>query len=64
MKPSFPGIIHRRYKTICGYSKILPEKFGEDDIHNFRLEVKKLRAIYRLLSAAGNKKRRLPARLI
>lgn len=64
MKPSFPAIIYRRYKTICSYSKDLPKAFGEEDIHNFRLEVKKLRAIYRLLNAKGNKKHHLPERLM
>lgn len=42
-------VVENRFKTINKLSHKIIKEFNTDDIHNFRVEVKKLRAFFRLL---------------
>lgn len=59
------GIIKEILKTLAEQAGKISGAFKEDDIHKFRLGLKKLRAWLRLLAyTTGNKKIRLPLRLL
>src|SRR6478672_10524069 len=45
------GVLHTRLKKIQGHFHQLQESFDTEAIHDFRLEVKKLRGFLRLLQA-------------
>lgn len=59
------SIIHQAYRKIQQSGDLLQERFRAADIHNFRLEVKQLKAFLHLISTAkgGTKVKDLPKKL-
>ena len=64
-KKQISGHIDRRFKKIDRISGELVKHFDEEQIHSFRVEVKKLHALLRLMSCESNntKKLNIPKRL-
>jgi len=56
-------IIRKRFDKVENAYQRVTEHFEVDDIHEFRIEIKKLRAFLRLLGETKGKKGKLPKRL-